>query len=159
MCVCVLQNAWKSKPLSSRRKWGEKSGLGDGDVVGVEKERKREREKEEIHQTCKFSDAEHVLCKFTSLPLLGGCPWLYRAGRWAPRSGPSFPRKASLTSVCLARIGMCALHLTTYVLTTLPGLGMVGDLLVVTCCARPRNPPESGRKECRTDASRCFHYK
>lgn len=81
--MCVLQNAQKNKPLSSRRKWGEESGLGDGDVmgvVGVEKERKREREKEGIHQTCKFSDAEHVLGKLTSLPLLQACPWLYRAG-------------------------------------------------------------------------------
>lgn len=103
------------------------------------RERKREREKKEIHQTCKFSDAEHVLCKFASLPLLRACPWLCRAGRWASGSGPSFPRKASLISVCLARIGMCALHLTTYALTTLPGLGeMVGDLLVVTCMHIPR---------------------
>lgn len=47
--MCVLQNAQKNKPLSSRRKWGEESGLGDGDVmgvVGVEKEREEKGEGE-----------------------------------------------------------------------------------------------------------------
>lgn len=46
VCVCVLQNVWKSKTLSSRRKWGEESGLGDGDVVAVEKEREEKGEGE-----------------------------------------------------------------------------------------------------------------